>query len=75
MVASASGAPAKNWPIAQTEVGGGGGDSGGGGGGGCGDGGDGKKIKMTMMIPSGLTSVPLNLHTEVQVLILDYNQV
>ena len=27
------------------------------------------------MIPSGLTSVPLNLHTEVQVLILDYNQV
>ena len=31
MVASASGAPAKNWPIAQTEVGcgGGGGDGGG----------------------------------------------
>ena len=48
----------------------GGGDVGGGG-----DDGGGDKIKMTMMIPSGLTSVPLNLHTEVQVLILDYNQV
>ena len=71
MVANASGAPAKNWPIAQTEVGGGGG---GGDVGGGGDGG-GDKIKMTMMAPSGLTSVPLNLHTEVQVLILDYNQV
>ena len=59
MAASASGAPAKNWPIAQTEVGGGGGGGGG-------------EIKM---IPSGLTSVPLNLHPEVQVLILDYNQV
>ena len=68
MVASASGAPAKNWPIAQTEVG----DGGVGGGG---DDGGGDKIKMTMMIPSGLTSVPLNLHPEVQVLILDYNQV
>ena len=31
MAASASGAPAKNWPIAQTEVGGGGGDNFGGG--------------------------------------------
>ena len=59
---NASGAPAKNWPIAQTEVG-------------CGGDGGGDKIKMTMMAPSGLTSVPLNLHTEVQVLILDYNQV
>ena len=63
MAASASGAPAKNWPIAQTEVGGGGGGI---------PHGVGGEIKM---IPSGLTSVPLNLHPEVQVLILDYNQV
>ena len=41
MAASASGAPAKNWPIAQTEVGGGNGAAGDGGGSGGDDGGGG----------------------------------